>query len=429
MSENLRIELFDKQTEGFYSRSRILGYVGGIQSGKTTLGGVKMRTDIDRFRKPDDSFIIAAPDYKTLNQATLPKFLKFTKGMGRYNKADAEFKVHDGGTVYMRTGTHPESLEGISNVRSVWGDEAGRFSRYFWENLEGRSARTQCPIYLTTTPYALNWISDMHRDWKNGKRDDVHFVQLRSIDSPYFPKEEYDRQKKLLDPRRFRMKYMGVFGKMEGLVYPDIPKTPSFELPVGTKYFAGVDWGYVDPFVIVIRAVTPRGMQFRVAEYYKSFLTIDEMVAAAKARHKLYGIKMFVCDPSQPGYIEAFNRAGIPATPGNNDISLGISKHQSLIRQGLFEVFEDMNPLGIDEYETYHFPEEKELGTDDSRRKRDITPVDASNHGTDCDRYLSMYLDDTVKKRTPTRPQSDQPPNDQQKRLNWLKKGGSSRYR
>lgn len=425
--EKISIELFDKQTEGLESEARILGYIGGIQSGKTTIGGVKMRIDIDRYRKPDDTFIVAAPDYKTLNQATLPKFLKMAKGLGRYNKSDAEFKVHNGGTVYMRTATHPESLEGISNVRSVWCDEAGRVSRYFWENLEGRAARTQCPIYLTTTPYALNWLSEMHKDWKTGKRKDVHFVELRSIDSPYFPKEEYERQKKLLDPRRFRMKFMGAFGKMEGLVYPDARYTTSFQLPKDTRYYAGVDWGYVDPFAISIIGKTPQGALFQVAEYTKSYLTIDEMIKAARARMALYNIRMFVCDPSQPGYIEAFNKAGVRATPGENDITLGVSKVQGLYRQELFHLFEDMCPFTKSETEMYHYPEERELNTDDSRKPSDTKPVDKDNHLVDAQRYCILYLDDTVKKRAPKVPQIETP-SDQSKRLKWLKKGGTSRY-
>jgi phage terminase large subunit len=132
----------------------------------------------------------------------------------------AEFKTHWGSTVYFRTGKIPDSAEGIPRVRRVWLDEGGKVTRYFWENLEGRAAPLSVPIDITTTPYAMNWLARMVKDARRGKRTDVSIVHCRAVESPYFSKDEYERQKRLLDPVRFRMKYDGEFGQMEGLVYP-----------------------------------------------------------------------------------------------------------------------------------------------------------------------------------------------------------------
>src|SRR6185436_3561587 len=101
------------------------------------------------------------------------------------------------------------SMEGITNVRGAWCDEAGQMSRYFFENVEGRCALKQAPIFITTTPYSMNWLAELVEAAQKGDPDSK-VIQLRSIDSPYFPKSEYERQKAKLDPRRFAMKYEGL---------------------------------------------------------------------------------------------------------------------------------------------------------------------------------------------------------------------------
>lgn len=409
-----------KQYQAFISDKKIIMFVGGIQSGKTTLGATWMLYKLMQSTK-DDNFIITAPTYKTLQQSTLPKFRAFTSGYGNLRKVDAEFKFFTGATVYIRTGTEPESIEGITNVRGIWGDEIGLLSKYYFENMMGRSAFKKAQILGTTTPYARNWLFELHVEWINKKRDDVAFIKCKSTDNPLFPKEEYERQKRILDPRRFKMKYEGEFGEMIGLVYEELNLTLSKPLPNGTKYYGGVDWGYNDPFALVVRAVTPEGIHYRVAEYYKRGLIISEVIEILKARKSLYNIEMFFCDPSQPAHIEAMNREGLNAVKADNNIRKGIDLHYSLIKQKQFFIFEDTNPIGIDEYRMYHYPQEKELGLD--KDSKDHLPVDSDNHGIDADRYITVMLVNMVKKedsvRVPKNP--GESPKEQSKRLKWLK--------
>jgi PBSX family phage terminase large subunit len=419
------ISLFDKQEDFFESNHRINAYVGGIQSGKTTCGAIRMYFDNMKYRSPDDAFIIAADTYKTLSQASIPKFLKFVGPYGRMNWGKAEFKFRWGTTVYCRTATDPESMEGITNVRRIWVDEAGKISKYFFENCMGRAAFREAPIDLTTTPYALNWLFKMHNDWKGGKATDSNFIVCRSIDSPYFPKAEYERQRLKLDPRRFAMKYEGQFGKMEGLVYDSIPTCQSFALPAGTVFYAGVDWGYYpDPFALVLRAVTPERVHYRIGEYYKNFLTVSDIVKVLQSYHQLYHFKHVYCDPSQPAHIDELSRHGIPATGADNDIRYGIDTHYELMRSGRFWVFDDRNPLGLDEYNSYHYPEEQELEIDESRTKRETIPVDANNHGCDADRYVTCMVEPKVGvKRTPrAMDEVSEMPREIHNKIEWLKR-------
>lgn len=427
------LELFPKQEEFFLSENRINTYIGGIQSGKTSGGAAKMVfKGILKYKDPEDNFIIAADTYKTLSQATLPKFMKYAKPYGTLNRTSGEFKTHWGSTVYLRTGTDPESMEGITNVRRIWIDEGGKVSRYFFENVMGRAAFKQCPIDITTTPYALNWLAELCKASTKGIRDDVSVVNCRSIDSPYFPKSEYERQKKLLDPRRFSMKYEGVFGKMEGLVYDiyDDCLTNSFQLPPSTTYYAGLDWGYSpDPFAFVIRAITPEKIHYRTFEYYRNFLTISDICNVVRGLHNIYKFKMVYCDPSQPAHIAELNRNGVPAVGSDNEIRFGLDKHYTLMKEKRFFIFKDMNPVGIDEYSTYSYREPKELGPNDDSKKNSQLPVGQNDHGLDADRYITVETEKvTAELKVPIAPRDGQRPQDLAKKIEWLKRGGTRQW-
>lgn len=416
------------QSKARRSKKPIIVNTSGIQGGKTTIGALWTGEAAFAPGPSTDNIIITAPTYKTIQQATIPKFLQIWGNYGEYKKGDQVFKFHTGITAYIRSLNEPNAIEGITDVRRIWLDEGGLITRYAWENVMGRAAIRSAQTMITTTPYALNWLYEMWEQWCKGARDDVEFISFRSIDNPHFPVKEYERQKKLLDPRRFAMKYDGEFGKMEGLVYEDLPTCKACELPSGTRYFAGVDWGFTDPFVITVRAYTPDGKHFRVSEFYKSQMTMSEIVEVCKSRRQMFGIEMFVCDPSRPDSILELNKGGIPAVGGINDIRLGTDKQIELMRENLWTMFEDENPYGLDEYNTYHYPEPKDRKIDED--SKDQLPVDANNHGIDADRYVTMYIESarlTNKLAPVAQHQPNQMPKDQLERIKWLKKGGSSR--
>lgn len=422
----MQFKLFPKQEEFFYLNNKINIFSGGIQSSKTTTGALRfLMKGLLQWRSPEDNFIVAADVYKTLNQATIPTFKKFCGQYGTMHEAKMEFKAHWGSTVYFRTGKVPDSAEGIPKVRRVWLDEGGKVTRYFWENLEGRAAPNAAPIDITTTPYAMNWLAHMVKDAKAGKRPDVSMVHSKSVESPFFSQDEYFRQKALLDPRRFHMKYDGEFGQMEGLVYDLYEQclipTQLLEEPT---YYGGIDWGYYpDPFCFVVRAVDKHGVHYRVAEFYKTHLIGEDILGLVQSFHGIYRFKAIYCDPSQPEKIATLAAKRLPAIGAQNDIVPGIDAHYTLMKQNRFFIFADTNPDGIDEYSTYHYPESQELTVDQSRKKRDTIPVDQDNHGLDADRYVSISLAPLQgDKRLPKVNEEQARPVDPERRLLWLKR-------
>ena len=361
-----------------------------------------MRTKIymHRFTDQKDSFIITAPTYKIMQQATLPEFLRVMKGWGEYSKGDALFKMHNGGTCYFRTATDPDSVVGITNVRHIWGDEAGLYPLYFHENLQARASFKQCPIIYTTSPYSLNWIyTDYIRPIKkkNIVMPDVELVQARSDENPFFPKAEFERKKATMDPRRFNMIYGGEFNKVEGLVYDcfddDQHIIPPQMLPPKSVVVAGVDWGFTNPAVMLVFAVTPEDGIWLIGEWYETGKTINEMVEAALRYKKIYGIERFYCDPSQPAHILEFNKNGLTAIGADNDIRAGIDSTYELIKSDKFHVFQGRAPNFLDEISIYHYPSPDDVGPD--KNVKEALPVMQYDHAQDAFRYVAFALKKT----------------------------------
>lgn len=419
-----------KQQRAIFSKKQILLLGAGTQWGKTKVGALRMKLRMHEFTDRKDNFIITAPSYKTLHQSTLPEFFKVMEGLGTYDSKHERFRMQNGGTVYCRTETDPDSIVGITNVRHIWGDEAGKYRLYFWENLQARADFCGCGIDLTTSPYSMNWIpKELIKPTEKGLRSDIEYIQAASWENPYhslYDQTKRDHKKSTMDPRRFDMLYGGLFGQMVGLVYDcfneDIHVVPQCQLPSGTTYVGGIDWGYTDPFALGIRAITPSGYHFRVSEFYKTGMTLPDQIAVAKQKMAIFGVKKFWADPSQPGSIEEFNRNGIPTEAADNDIRKGVDLHYDLIKAGRYKVFAGTSPHIIDEYSTYHYPEPEELEPDQASKEQ--KPVDQNNHGMDQERYITIMTHRTSEKHAPKIPKEEKSLGelDQEKRINQLKR-------
>jgi len=387
----------EKQQRAIFSDKPIIIAATGIQFGKTTIGALRTKIAMHRFTQRDDAFIVAAPNYKIMSQATLPAFLKIMDGFGEYKEQKAEFHMYNGGICYMRTGTDPDSVVGITNVRHIWGDEAGKYSLYFHENLQARASFKEAPICYTTSPYTLNWV---YKDYIRLRMKDpnsleeLELIQARSNENPYFPQKEYERKKASMDPRRFNMIYGGQFSKMEGLVYDNFNEELHICDPIifgnDTRFIAGVDWGYTAPACIAVLALTPNDGVYLVTEFYKSGQTIGNLVDAAKRLEAIYGIERFYCDPASPANIAEFSKAGMTALPADNDIRPGVDALYELIQTDKFKVFRGKAPHFIDEISLYHYATDEDIPENKDVKERG--PVKQDDHAMDAVRYPVLAL-------------------------------------
>lgn len=360
----------------------------GIVTHNTTIGVMRLKMAMHEYTHPTDNFIVTSPTYKILYQSTIPPFLYWNKGIGTYDKKNECFQISGGGKVWFRTGTDPDSVVGITNVRHILCDEAGLYGLYFFENLQARASFKEAPITIVTSPYSLNWLyRDYIRKHKTGDeytQQRVHLCQAKSSENPYFPEKEYESKRRTMEPRRFNMMYGGNFDKAQGLVYSCFDASKHWidpiTLPAGTKFIAGIDWGYTHPFVITVRAITPLGIHYQVAEFYRTQMMLTDKIDAAYRMKAIYPIEKFIADSANPDDIASFNQAGLRTIPAQKDIKKNIELHWELINSGRYFVFKGDNFHTIDEYETYHYPEAKDLRPDQSESDSSELPVDKDNH-------------------------------------------------
>jgi PBSX family phage terminase large subunit len=387
------IKLHSYQKQALCSDKRIVAMIAGLQSGKTFSGALWMRMLISQYKDPYDSFIVAFPTYSIYTSSTLPAFMRLCSDLGTLNKSEHTFTLNHGPVVYFRSMDNDWSAEGITNCRAIWIDEGGLISTQAFINLMGRAAPKQAQIFVSTTPYNLsNYLyRDIYEPWRDGTRDDVEVVQFKSVDNPYFPKEEYERQQSLLDPRMFRMRYCGEFERMAGLVYSDFDYrnyTDSFKID-SHKYtiVAGIDWGYTDPFAIAVRAIDHEGTHdYQIGEYCVAGHTPNECVNVAKQYQRVYGIERFYADCADPGMIAEFQKASLPVVAcKNKNIEYGIGLHNSIIRSQVYQVFRGKCPETEREYESYQY---KKFDIDGQSATN--MPLDINNHLMDANRYVTV---------------------------------------
>jgi len=394
----------DKQEQVIFAEEPIVIAATGIQWGKTKSGVLWMKSEMHTYTDFSDNFIITSPTYPIFQQSTLPPFLEVMDGYGKYDKKRECFEMYNGGVCWFRTGKNPDSIVGITNVRAILCDEAGLYSLYFWENIQARAAFRKAKIRIVTSPYSLNWL---YKDYIRpilkdpGSMPDVRVIQATSKDNPYFPADEYERKKKTMDPRRFAMMFGGEFHKMEGLVYGCFEEALNieepFKLPPETQFFGGIDWGYTEPFVLVIHAILPNGHRFQVSETYECQLTIDDIQKICEEKMKTWGVKRFYAGPDQPGYIERLNRHGIPCLAANNDKRTGIDIFYELIKTRKYKIFKRSSPKTLDEIESYHYPTPKDLKPD--QNIKDQMPVEQNDHAVDANRYVIIMTERSHSKR------------------------------
>jgi hypothetical protein len=386
---------------------RVMLMCSGTGGGKSSFGSIWTENVVAKHKNEACNFIVATPTYKIMTQSTLFALLKvFTSGRGwKLNKNDMvithnKWKVN----ILLRTGENPNSCEGVQDCIGGWGDEAGQFSRLFYENFQSRTSFRQAPLLLTTTPYTIGWmVRDLIQPFEKGLRSDVGYVHFTSIENPAFSKEEFERQRGLLSPEAFARRYEGMHAKMQGLVYSsysegvNVIEDTAFQGKV--RYFGGVDWGYSpDPFAIVIRAVLPDGRHIDVKTYKQTHKVPSEKVQVASALQALYPVEFWICGHDEPGSIQEFNNAGLRAIQcvvGKNSVEERIEKHNELIRTKRYFIFRSSYEDLDDEYNNYY------------RHPETGTP-EGEDHLIDASGMISHYLSTFyVKKHVPTVPGSE----------------------
>ncbi len=219
----------------------------------------------------------------------------------------------------------------------------------------------------------------------------------------------------LTGARRSRL-FEGKAVMVEGSIYEEYNEALHLvyasAMPPFTRYIAGIDWGYRNPGTLQIWGQEGRnGDLYLVAEYYQTLQTDDWWLKRALELNDKFSktrqvsgrvvtdrlIEAWVCDPSEPAYIEKFNRAGLNAVKGFNAILPGITACKTRFAEDRLFVarnslrMEDMNLAAL------HQPVslENELpGYIWADKVAKEVPVKERDHGCDAMRYVVCYVDE-----------------------------------
>ena len=377
------VEFHRAQYDVYNFTTQYCAAIAGVQSGKTFVGAYWAAKMIEQM--PENGVgMIVAPTFKILDQSTLVKFFGEFPQYRQFYKEQKRMIVLGSKTVFIRSAEEPYSLEGIT-ADWVWGDEAGKFNLLVWTILRSRTAIKRGKILFTTTPYNMGWLyNDFFK--QVGKDKDLSVFTWASIDSPYFSKEFFDKEKARLRPEEFNRRYCGEFTRMEGLVYPlhqwHIVK-PINDLRADIT-IGGIDWGFTNPAALVVCKYYD-GKWHQVDEWYQTGKTTREIIEACQGLQNKWGVNRWYADSANPEKIvEAGTNTGlyvIPYDKGKDALSAGVGYLQQLIIENMFCVFDTCKNT-LAEFEAYHYPELESVNS----TKMD-TPIPEDNHLMDALRY------------------------------------------
>lgn len=299
-------------------------------------------------------------------------------------------------------------------VDIIWLEEAIQFSEDDFNELTGRlrgHAAGWQQIILTTNPDSpYHWI---YKRLLVGGEASVH--KSSALDNPSNPANYLRILQRMTGVLRARL----VEGKWiiaEGTVYDAFD--PNIHLidriPAGglKRYIAAVDWGYTNPGVMQVWGLDSDDRMYMVYERYRT----QELVAdtsgkdgfwinEAKEIKRRFGVQSFMCDPSEPAYIETLRRAAIPAYPADNEIKLGVQRVKNRLQIAgdgkprlyiLRGAMADPDPYlvelkkptsSIEEISLYVWPKAK-----DGQVTKEV-PVKENDHGMDTMRYAVAKAD------------------------------------
>jgi PBSX family phage terminase large subunit len=395
------IYLHQKQIDFVMTSEHHAAFVGGIGSGKSYAGCVRGimaaggQIGTERIPTPNVG-VVTAPTYGMLRDATLRTFLEIAgRAVVDFNKSEMRATIANGSEILFRSTEHYERLRGPS-ISWWFGDEAALYPREVRRIMLGRLRQHSRYGYnwLATTPRGRDWI---YQTFAVKAKPDYRLVRSKTAENPYLDpdfilalQDEYAGE--------FALQELdGEFIAFEGLVYPEFDvATHTHRGVIDASRFkeviAGVDWGFVNPGVILVGGVDHDGRITIVHEEYQRKRRIEDWAAIAAELKNVWGINRFACDPSEPDYIKHFRQAGCEASQADNRVIPGIQA----VRQRLV-VREDglprlrLTPSAANltaEFGQYQWAVNRD-GLRDEPRK-------ANDHAMDALRYLVMAADSSA---------------------------------
>jgi phage terminase large subunit len=380
-------------------------YQGGQGSGKTLAGCWEVRRYC--WLHPGAVVLCTEPHYGMLRDVMLPEFQRQFEESGeaplvKWVASAWRFELNNGAQIWLRQCDRVDSLRGPS-VAAIWMDEAAQSPFAAYQILVGRMRQRGYPhVFLTTgTPRGKNW---MHWTFTAGDRPEgapgyigaaagitaASFFS-NSLDNPYLDEVTRAGLESAYPPGSLlhRQEVLGESVIFEGLIYTgfDAEKHVA-SAPDGhafVRHVIGCDWGWANPGVLLPVGLDRGNVTWSREEVVAREKPLEWWVAEAKRLQEFYHADAILCDPSEPGNIDAMRRAGLPAKAANNSVIPGIAAVSARVNSGRERVAPECL-VEQREYQAYSWKQAR-----DGASKAD-EPLKVDDHVMDARRYVEMEL-------------------------------------
>ncbi len=360
--------------------------------------------DGSRHSRPKYHAWVCAPSYALLKEPKryllqlLPEaMIAKDQRTGRPMIFDNEIWLVNGVLIELKSTDDPKHLVSVG-LNALWIDEADRVSADAWRGqLMTRLSDHRGWALFSSTPYAARagylWTDFISR--KDEPASDIEFITWRFVDNPTNDLAELIAAKALLPERYFKREYEASLDAFVGLVFSLKDSEHLIDIPPQRNAFrrviAGVDWGWNDPGAIIVLGDTGDRL-FALDELSESHLPViapsgeRSWVREAVALQAKWKIDTFLCDPSSPAYIHAFQTAGLSAIGAHNDIRIGVRRVDEQMHGGRLQIVGPNCAGLVEEMRNLQWATDKKTG----QTKEEPEP--GNDHRIDALRYGVMEL-------------------------------------
>lgn len=412
----VRFEATASQTKFLLSQARVVGFVGGIGSGKTAVGAVKAAQKIN-----DGDGIVVGPNFPHFAKSTweqLRKWFPWSRVVnGHLNHPYTQSKVL---LVQTPNGIHKIYYGGIENPESwtgptvnwFWFDEARRKdTRKEFDVLLGRIRTGPNPQgYVTTSPRgriqgSTHWLYDVFVE-QNFPPEVLELFAKENRPLVEHIEASTEENKTNLDPMyvaTLRALYTGAYAEQElegkfkvfeGLVLSNLSEenfTEQAEFNPDLPVYWGVDDGFTKghPRVILFAQIDPPYINI-FDEHVSTYEVAEESIR--RALDKGYPTPMVArVDSAAAEFRARLWDLGIETSAGSHDVLEGVKHLRAMVRDGTGQVHLRFHPrceFSIGEIQAYCYPDTVD-GKFSANDPRAAKPQKHSDNVADAARYLT----------------------------------------
>lgn len=405
--DELVFKPFDKQKTFLKSPARFRGAFAGKRGGKTEVGAIAsaMLQEQRPGYKPNgiDPYlgVIVAPTNDMLKRLSWKKFEAYTKPCGLIKKQwqnPMMIEWHDSidqneSLIYGISGDRPERIEGVK-ANWIWIDEVFQIKEQLFLECIARVSDSQGYI-ICTGSLGIQFVNPkQHWAYKYFKEQiDAEFecFEWGTSDNPYYPQEELERNRNMLDPQTFRAMFEICWDVVpQNAVYSyfsDDNVIHNLQYNPKLPVVCVVDWGWSHPMACGMFQYDSRKDEiYLIDEMIKSKVTLEKLAEWIGSRP--YRAQEYICDIAGNQEREQTGKSNVKWFKDNTGIkfkykvsriNVGCAVVRSYIKNvnGKIRFFvSSMCVESIDGLKRYKYPEKDGIIQNENPVKEDDDAVD-----------------------------------------------------